>query len=54
VQIGLRTGDGSVEIVSGLAAGEMLVTEGSDRLSDGVAVEAVGGGTSGADAADQK
>ncbi len=41
VQIGLRTGDGSVEIVSGLKAGEVIVTEGSDRLADGVAVEAV-------------
>ncbi len=43
VQIGLRTGDGSVEIVSGLAAGETIVTEGSDRLTDGIDVEAVAG-----------
>jgi multidrug efflux system membrane fusion protein len=42
VQIGLRTGDGAVEIVSGLTAGEIVVTAGSDRLADGVAVEAVG------------
>ena len=42
VQIGLRTGDGTVEVVSGLQAGEIVVTEGSDRLSDGIAVEAVG------------
>lgn len=42
VSIGLRTGDGSVEIVSGLAAGQTIVTEGSDRLADGMAVEAVG------------
>ncbi|MBK8598882.1 MAG: efflux RND transporter periplasmic adaptor subunit [Holophagales bacterium] len=41
VQIGLRTGDGSVEIVSGIVAGQTIVTEGSDRLSDGLAVEAV-------------
>ena len=40
VRIGLRTGDGSVEIVSGLAAGETIVTEGSDRLSDGMDVAA--------------
>ncbi len=42
VKLGLRTGDGSVEIVSGLAAGKTIVVEGSDRLSDGMAVEAVG------------
>lgn len=41
VQMGLRTGDGSVEIVSGVSAGQTIVTEGSDRLSDGLAVEAV-------------
>ncbi len=40
VQIGLRTGDGTVEIVSGLREGEVVVTEGSDRLADGMAVEA--------------
>jgi multidrug efflux system membrane fusion protein len=42
VQVGMRTGDGSVEILSGLKAGEVVVTEGSDRLADGIAVEAVG------------
>jgi RND family efflux transporter MFP subunit len=42
VQIGLRTGDGSLEILSGLAAGQILVIEGSDRLSDGIAVQVVG------------
>jgi membrane fusion protein, multidrug efflux system len=42
VKIGLRTGDGSVEIVSGLTAGEVIVTEGSDRLGDGMPVQAVG------------
>lgn len=41
VKIGLRTGSGSVEIVSGLVAGQTIVTEGSDRLSDGIAVEPV-------------
>lgn len=42
VQIGLRTGGGSVEIVSGLKPGEIVVTEGSDRLADGIAVQASG------------
>ena len=41
LKLGLRTGDGSVEIVSGLAAGETIVVEGSDRLTDGMAVEPV-------------
>jgi len=40
VQIGLRTGTGIVEIVSGLKAGEIVVIEGSDRLGDGVTVQA--------------
>lgn len=39
VRIGLRTGDGSVEIQSGLRTQEVIVTEGSDRLADGMAVE---------------
>lgn len=42
VQIGLRTGDGTVEILSGLKPGEIVVSEGSDRLADGVAVQPVG------------
>ena len=41
IQLGLRTGTGLVEILSGLKPGEIVVTEGSDRLSDGVAVEPV-------------
>jgi membrane fusion protein, multidrug efflux system len=41
VQIGLRTGGGTVEIVGGLKAGETIVTEGSDRLTDGIEVESV-------------
>ena len=41
VKIGMRTGDGSVEILSGLKTGETIVVEGSDRLADGMAVEAV-------------
>ena len=44
IQIGLRTGTGVVEIVSGLKAGETVVVEGSDRLADGVPVQAAGEG----------
>ena len=43
VAIGLRTGTGVVEILSGVAAGEVVVTEGSDRLADGVPVRVAGG-----------
>ena len=39
VQVGLRTGTGLVEIVSGLEAGETVVVEGSDRLADGILVQ---------------
>jgi len=39
VQIGLRTGTGIVEILSGLQPGETVVVEGNDRLADGVAVQ---------------
>lgn len=41
IRIGLRTGTGVVEIVSGLKVGETVVTEGSDRIADGSAVQAV-------------
>ncbi len=58
VQVGLRTGTGLVEIVSGLKAGETVVVEGSDRLADGIAVQsaparpaASGGGAREVDAA---
>lgn len=44
VGLGLRTGTGVVEILSGLEAGEIVVSEGSDRLADGVAVEPVEAG----------
>jgi membrane fusion protein, multidrug efflux system len=44
IGLGLRTGTGVVEILSGLARGEVVVSEGSDRLADGMAVEAVDGG----------
>ena len=40
IQVGLRTGTGLVEIVSGLKPGETVVVEGSDRLADGVPVQA--------------
>lgn len=39
VQIGLRTGDGFVEVTSGLKGGETVVVEGSDRLADGIPLE---------------
>jgi len=40
VQVGLRTEKG-VEILSGVAAGESVIVEGSDRISDGVTVQPV-------------
>jgi len=43
VDLGLHTGTGVVEILSGLEAGEQVVSEGSDRLADGMAVEPVDG-----------
>jgi multidrug efflux system membrane fusion protein len=47
VSIGLRTEDGWVEILSGLKAGQNVVVEGSDRIGDGVSVEAVAPAASG-------
>jgi multidrug efflux system membrane fusion protein len=41
IGLGLRTGTGVVEILSGVQAGEVVVTEGSDRLADGIPVEEV-------------
>jgi membrane fusion protein (multidrug efflux system) len=38
VEIGLRTGTGVVEILSGVEPGQTVVIEGSDRLGEGVAV----------------
>jgi RND family efflux transporter MFP subunit len=43
IQIGLRTGNGLVEVLSGVKASEVVVVEGSDRLADGVSVQARGG-----------
>jgi multidrug efflux system membrane fusion protein len=48
VGLGLRTGTGVVEILSGLAKGEVVVSEGSDRLADGMPVEPVDAPTPGA------
>jgi multidrug efflux system membrane fusion protein len=42
LQLGIRTGDGGVEILSGVTAGEKLVVEGSDRLADGIEVQTAG------------
>jgi membrane fusion protein (multidrug efflux system) len=42
IEIGLRTGTGIVEILSGLKAGESVVVEGSDRLGNGVPVQTAG------------
>ncbi|HEY3120153.1 MAG TPA: efflux RND transporter periplasmic adaptor subunit [Vicinamibacteria bacterium] len=42
VQIGLRTEKGLVELLSGVKAGESVVIEGSDRIADGVPVQAIG------------
>ncbi|MGE5235134.1 MAG: efflux RND transporter periplasmic adaptor subunit [Acidobacteriota bacterium] len=41
IRLGLRTGEGLVEIVSGLTAGETVVIEGSDRLADNMLVQPV-------------
>ncbi len=38
VELGPRTGGGNVEILSGLKAGEIIVYEGSDRITNGTAV----------------
>ncbi|MGH9797299.1 MAG: efflux RND transporter periplasmic adaptor subunit, partial [Candidatus Polarisedimenticolia bacterium] len=41
VSLGLRTGDGGVEILTGLEAGAVVVTDGGDVLRDGSPVEVV-------------
>lgn len=48
VDLGLRTGTGVVEILSGVAKGDVVVSEGSDRLADGMPVEGVEGAASAA------
>jgi membrane fusion protein, multidrug efflux system len=47
IKIGLRTGTGVVEILSGLAAGDIVVVEGSDRLANGVPVQVARAGEGG-------
>jgi membrane fusion protein, multidrug efflux system len=42
IEIGLRTGTGLVEVLSGVKAGDSVVVEGSDRLTDGLAVQVAG------------
>ena len=39
---GMRTADGSVEVLSGLKAGDLLVVRGAEALSDGVSVRIAG------------
>jgi len=41
IQIGLRTGTGLVEVVSGVKTGDTVVVEGSDRIADGMPVQPV-------------
>jgi RND family efflux transporter MFP subunit len=42
VEIGVRTGDGGVEILGGLKPGETVVVEGNDRVADGISVVLAG------------
>lgn len=42
IQIGLRTGDGLVEVLDGVKPAETVVIEGSDRLEDGTPVRDAG------------
>lgn len=42
---GMRTADGSVEVLSGLKAGDLLVVRGAEALSDGVSVRVAGAPT---------
>ncbi len=41
VKVGLRTAAGQVEVLDGVKAGETVIAEGSDRLSDGMPVQDV-------------
>lgn len=50
VEIGVRTGDGRVEILGGLKPGEIVVVEGNDRVADGIAVTVAGAAPAGAGA----
>jgi RND family efflux transporter MFP subunit len=51
IEIGLRTGTGLVEILSGVKAGDVVVVEGSDRLTDGLEVQVAAAGPPAAPAA---
>ena len=42
IQIGARLDDGHIEIVSGLTAGEIVVTRGAEALKDGARIRLVG------------
>jgi len=53
LQLGIRTGDGGVEILSGVTPGENVVVEGSDRLADGIEVQTSPGAVSGGSASAQ-
>jgi RND family efflux transporter MFP subunit len=46
IQIGLRTGTGHVEILSGVKPGDVVVVEGSDRLTEGLSVQVAPAATS--------
>jgi RND family efflux transporter MFP subunit len=48
IQIGQRTSDGMVEVLAGLEGGEAVVVEGSDRLRDGIEVQAADAPAAGA------
>lgn len=48
LQLGLRTSDGRVEVVSGLKPGEVLVIRGAEALRDGVKVSIPGAAPKGA------
>jgi multidrug efflux system membrane fusion protein len=42
LKLGIRTGDGGVEILAGVTPGDKVVVEGSDRLTDGMEVQIAG------------
>jgi membrane fusion protein (multidrug efflux system) len=54
IQLGQRTDDGAVEVLSGLEGGETVVVEGSDQLRDGIALQVAEDAPNGAVAAPQE
>jgi membrane fusion protein (multidrug efflux system)/multidrug efflux system membrane fusion protein len=50
VEIGMRTEDGVVEVLSGLKGGETVVVEGSDRLRNGIELQVADAPAAGASA----